>query len=799
MLLSRNWLNQFVDTSHKTTAELVDAFNELGLVVEGVQHLGEGLDSIITAKVQAIRPHPQADKIRLVDVITVEGQAETLQICCGAWNFFEGDVVPLAPLGTTMPDGMHIERRKLRGEWSNGMLCSGRELKLSDDHEGIMRLPGDTPLGVAIVDALGLEIDVIFDLSIEANRPDAMSVRGVARDLAPKIGSVFNDLRTTFSVSSLPPSDVARGTITATDLCDRLTTTVITGVAVAPSPTWVTTRLTSGGMRPINNLVDASNLVMLELGVPSHAFDLDRLVGGKIDVRWAATDEQLLTLDGVTRTLSTSGTQDGVIADGNGVAQGIAAIMGGRTSEVDDSTTSLLLEVAHWVPMCIARSSKRLGLRSEASARFERGTDPAAIPLAVERFIDIVAETCPNLRAASFDDVGTNRGEQSSVRVRTSRVNLVLGTSLSGEAIAKLLDPIGFSTTKTDDPDVASVIIPSWRPDATDEVDVIEEVGRHFGYGNIERRVLTNVRVGQLTPSQRARRLLGDVLVANSCDEVWTASFLSALDLERVHHRGETVSLANPLAAEESILRPSLIPGLLRVLGHNANHRNPSMRVFELGHVFETPMPNQIVPYERDALGVAFAADGDDARTAVRALETLIQALGLNPAAIEVRMKEIAGLHPTRSARVVGSGTGFNLGSVGEIDPEVAREWGVERRVGILVLDIESFVSLPRRSSAVASFSRFPSSDIDLAFVVADTVPAAHVADALRMAGGSILQSVHLFDVYRGDRVEPGSRGLTYRLRFADPSKTLTDADVAAVRATCIDQVAKATGASLRS
>ncbi len=799
MLLSRNWLNQFVDTTDKTTAELVDAFNELGLVVEGVETIGEGLDSIITAKVQGIRAHPQADKIRLIDVLRAEGQSETLQVCCGAWNFFEGDVVPLAPLGTTMPDGMLIERRKLRGEWSNGMLCSGRELKLSDDHEGIMRLPADTPLGIRIVDALGLDADVIFDLSVEANRPDAMSVRGVARDLAPKIGAVLKGLTPTFSVASVAPSDVVRGTISATDLCDRLTTTVITGVVVGPSPAWVKTRISAAGMRPINNLVDASNLVMLELGIPSHAFDLDRLAGGRIDVRWATTDERLATLDGIERLLSPAGWRDGVIADSNGVAQGIAAIMGGQTSEVGDSTTSLLLEVAHWVPMCIARSSKRLGLRSEASARFERGTDPAAIPLAVERFVDIVAETCPSMQVTSFDDVGTNRGERSSVRVRTSRVNLVLGTALSGDVIVKLLNPIGFTTTRTTDPDVTDVMVPSWRPDATAEVDVIEEVGRHFGYGNIERRVLTNVRVGQLTPSQRARRLIGDVLVANACDEVWTASFLSAADLERVNHRGGTVALANPLVAEESILRPSLIPGLLRVLGHNANHRNPSMRVFELGHVFETPMPNQIVPYERDVLGVAFAADGDDARTAVRALETLIQALDLNPAAVEVRMKEVAGLHPTRGARVVGSGTGFNLGSVGEIDPEVARSWGVDRRVGVLVLDVESFIGLPRRASTVASFSRFPSSDIDLAFVVDEAVPAAHVADALRVAGGSLLQTVHLFDVYRGDRVPTGSRGLTYRLRFVDPTKTLTDTDVAAVRAECIEQVAKATGATLRS
>jgi phenylalanyl-tRNA synthetase beta chain len=799
MFISRNWLNTFVDTSHKSADELVDAFNELGLVVEGVQSLGEGLDSIVTAKVQSIRKHPQADKIRLVDVITAVGQTETLQICCGAWNFFEGDVVPLAPLGTVMPDGMHIEKRKLRGEWSNGMLCSGREMKLSEDHEGIMRLPADTPLGIPIVEALGIVADTIFDLSIEANRPDAMSVRGVARDLAPKIGGVLKELPPTFSLTLVPKSSVPRGSITAPDLCDRLTVTVITGVAVTESPDWVKSRVIAGGMRPINNLVDASNLVMLEIGIPSHAFDLARLAGGRIDVRWASTDEHLITLDGVDRKLSPAGSQDGVIADGNGTAVGIAAIMGGLTSEVDATTTSVLLEVAHWTPMCVARSSKRMGLRSEASARFERGSDPGAIPLAVARFVDVVGETCPSIKVESYDELGPNAGQVSSVRVRTSRANLLLGTNLGQDAIIGLLNPIGFTAIKSSDADVTEVAIPSWRPDSTAEVDVIEEIGRHFGYKNIERRALTNSRVGQLTGSQRARRTIGDVLVANNCQEVWTASFLAPADIERAGHGGEVVSLANPMVAEESVLRPSLIPGMLRVLGHNANHRTPAMRLFELGHVFGVPMPNQVVPYERDHLAVAFAADDDDARTATRALDTLIEALGINSAAIELKQKEIAGLHPTRSARVVGSGTGFNIGSVGEIDPDVCKAWGVDRRVGILVLDVENLSTLPKRDTNVASFSRFPSSDVDLAFVVNESVPAAHVGEALRAAGGALLQSVRLFDVYRGGRVAAGSRGLTYRLRFADFEKTLTDADVATVRAACIDKVAQATGAILRS
>ena len=801
MFVPRSWLDEFVDTSNKTVDELTDAFNELGLVVEGVEAHGEGLDGIVTAQIKAIRKHPDADKIRLVDVVTAVDATETLQIACGAWNFFEGDVVPLATLGTTMPDGMKIERRKMRGEWSNGMLCSGRELKLSDDHAGIWRLPEGTPLGVPITVALGIAKDVVFDLSIEANRPDAMSILGVARDLAPKIGSTLKVLASKVALAQVAPASVNRGTITATDLCDRLTVTVIKNVTVTQSPLWVQSRLKLGGMRPINNLVDASNYVMLEYGIPSHAFDLDRLPGGCIDVRWARADELITTLDGVERTLSPStlGVLDGIIADGNAIAVGIAAVMGGLTSEVGDDTENLLLEVAHWTPMCIARTSKRLKLRSEASARFERGTDREAIIASVSRIVEIIQETCPSLEVESFDDVRPLELAVNTVTVRTDRANLVLGTHLSTAEIAGYLFPIGFISAPTEDTGILSVTIPSWRPDAVGEIDVIEEVGRHHGYGNVDRQALTNSRVGTLTPYQKARRKTADLLVAKGCEEVWTSTFLSPADLSRSGLSTESVALANPMVAEESVLRTSLLPGMLRVLGHNADHRSPAMRLFEIGHTFNPPRPRQVVPYEREYLGVVLAANGDDATTAVTFVSALVATLRVKPEAVAIRSDEIAGLHPTRAARIVGSGTGFSVGMLGEVDPDVAREWGVDRRVGVVLIDLENFAALPRRAETIVSFSKFPSSDVDLAFAVSESTPAADVESALKLGAGELLQELSLFDVYRGDRIAAGSRGLTYRLRFAALDRTLTDADVVAVRQAAIDAVFKSTGSALRS
>lgn len=798
MKLVLSWLREIVPVT-STIEELTEVFNGLGLEVEGVQHVGGGLDGIITAQVRTIRAHPNADKVRLVDVVTAKDQTETLQIACGAWNFAEGDIVPLATLGTTMPGGMKIERRKLRGEWSNGMLCSGRELELSDEHGGILQLPESTPLGIPIVAALGITPDVVFDLSVNPNRPDAMSVMGIARDVAAKLNLPFTPPALIAGVVDRPPSGnpSIRGSITATDLCDRLTVAVLRHVRVTDSPTWVQARLTLAGMRPISNLVDASNLVMLELGSPSHAFDFDRLAGGQIGVRWACDGETLTTLDGANRTLAPAGTQDGVIVDGADTVIGIAAIMGGQSTEVSDSTTNLLLEIAHWTPMCIARTAKRLGVRSEASARFERGTDPQALGRAAARFVEIVRLTCPDVTVESFDDILPGPSVRVTIRVRTDRVNLILGTDLSDATIKKILDPIGFEAVlvETGQHDVT---IPSWRPDSTAEIDVIEEIGRLHGYDNIARRQLRTDLVGHLTPLLSDRRRVGDLLTVSGCHEVWTSTFLGDSDLTKSHHSATVVRVANPMSPDESVMRPSLMPGAMRVLAHNANHRNPALRIFEIGHVFGRPRPDQILPYEREQLAVALAADGDDGRTAVTMLDRLVAFLRVNPAAIAVRPAEVDGLHATRGARVVNTGTGFPIGIVGEIDAVVTEAWGIDRRVGYLQVDLENLIAQPRRSGDVASLSRFPSSDFDLAFVVANDVAADKVLNALRMGAGELCENVALFDVYRGKGLPDGTRSLAYRLRFAAPDRTLNDAELTAVRQASIDAVAAATGATLR-
>ena len=782
-----SWLRDFAPFAGDPVA-LGDQMSDLGMAVESMDRLDEGLGGIVVAEVLALRPHPNADKIQLVDVDLGDGEA--LQICCGAFNMSVGDHVPLATLGTVMPGGMKIERRKLRGEWSNGMLCSGRELGLGDDHSGIFVLGSDTPMGVDVAEALGLAGDVLYDLEINPNRPDAMSVAGVARDLAARLGLPFAIAEP--AVAEVAGDAAARCSVDIVDpdLCGRFLARVLDGVSVGESPRWLANRLTALGMRPINSVVDVSNYVMLELGQPNHTYDLAKVPDGALRVRWARDGERIVTLDDVERVL---GPGDGVIADGRDEAIGIAGVMGGASTEIDAATSSVLLEMAWWDPMTIARSSKRLGLRSEASARFERGTDPDAVELAARRFAELLVPAGAQLVAGAVDASG-DLPDRSPVRVRTSRVSDLLGTGFTGERVRALLEPIGFAfPTAADGPDaVQEVVVPGFRPDTTNETDVIEEVARHHGYSALPSRLPHGVHTGSLTPRQRDRRRIRQVLVGLGVDEAMPLPFLAPGDLERAGLAGGYVTLANPLAAEESVLRTSLRPGLLRSLAHNEAHRVDGVQLFEIGKVFGPPRPGEVLPDEREALGVALA--GHDAVDAVDVWRALAGDLAISGARLE--QVAVAGLHPGRSAElVVGD---VVVGAVGEIDPAVASAFSVAERVGWLEIDLDALLQLPHGERPYRQVSRFPSSDIDLAFEVDEGTPAAAVEDAIREAAGPLLAWVRLFDVFRGEQVGEGRRSLAYTLRLQALDHTLTDAEVAEVRTAVIDAVQGRLPARLR-
>jgi phenylalanyl-tRNA synthetase beta chain len=822
-----SWLRDFAPFPDDIRG-LTAALDDLGLVVEEVERVGEGLESIVVSQVTEITPIEGADKIRRVVVEAGEGP---LEIVCGATNFAVGDRVPLAPVGAVLPGGFEIGRRKMRGVESNGMLCSGRELGISDDGEGLLVLGDDIVAapGTPLTDALGLREDIVFDITVEGNRPDAWCMAGIARDLAARLGLPFALPEPPApALSGIPVTDTARASVEDLDLCPRLTVSVLSDVVVGPSPRWIAERLTLAGMRPINNVVDASNYVMLERGQPTHPYDIARLGGRGLIVRRAEAGETVETLDGVTRTVGDTGA-DCLICDGDNVPVGVAGIMGGASSEIAASTTEVLLEAAYFTPMAIARTSKRLGLRTEASARFERGCDPWGIEAAVHRFSQLLAESTPGLTVCdgTIDILGAVP-ETFTLAVPIARVQRQVGVPLTGDQIAALLDPIGFTTSAGDAAGVDVTVLVD---------DVIEEVARMFGYANIPPHTPTWPQPGHLTALQRSRRLVKDVLCGIGASEGWTNTFVSEEAHRRVGLRGPAVRVSNPLIAEEPFLRRSLMPGLLGALAYNADRRQGSIRLYEVGVVFSHPDEGEprvversgtggshkaLLPGERELLSAVFAYD-DDARAAVAAWRVLADAFrvsgvrlvapgagavaGAVADAVDIPAA-LAGLHPTRAAQLVADGT--TIGAVGEIDPGVATDFGlthaggtgtVARRIGWLEVDLGLLFDdrvVARRAMVAAAVSRFPSSDIDLALVVDDGTPADVVADVLGAAAGDLLESVTLFDVYRGPRIGEGKRSLAFRLRFCSLDHTLTDDEVGALRARCIEAAVAEVGAVLR-
>ncbi len=781
-----SWLRDFAPIEGDPVA-LGEHLSDLGMAVDQLDVLGEGLEGIVVARVLATRPHPNADKIQLVDVDAGDGEA--LQIACGAFNMAAGDLVPLATLGTVMPNGMEIGRRKMRGEWSNGMLCSARELGLGADHGGIHILPPGLPLGVPFTEALGIESDALYDLEINPNRPDAMSVAGVARDLAARLGVPFSMPDPVVDEVAATRLGEVSVEVDAPDLCGRFSVRVLRDVLVGPSDPAIARRLTLLGMRPINSLVDVSNYVMLELGQPNHPYDLAKVRGGGLRVRRARPGEQMVTLDGIERTFI---GDDLLICDGDDGPVGIAGVMGGAETEIDDATTDVLLEMAWFLPIGIAKTARRLRLRSEASARFEKGTDPEVIDLAHRRFAELVAPSGARLEAGMVDVRG-DLPDRRPVRVRTHRLNRLLGTSLDAAEVARLLAPIGFEAAVEGDD--TAVTVPSWRYDSSTEIDVVEEVARHHGYARLGRSLPPSPHAGRLTDRQRERRRLRSLLVGRGLSEAMPLPFLAPGDLERCGLPGDGIAIANPLVAEESVLRTSLLPGLVKALATNAARRNTGVGLWEIGHVFRRhpdgiePEP---LPEEREVLGVALG--GRDAADAVHEWRAVAELLGLR--GISVRNEAVPGLHPTRSARL---DTGdLVVGAVGEVDPAVLEAHGIAERVGWLEVDLDLVTDLPHDPHIYRPVSIYPSSDIDLAFEVDDAEPASSVERVLREAAGDRLAWLRLFDVYRGAGIAAGRRSLAYTLRLDAVDHTLTDDEVAEVRRRCIEAVEGELPATLR-
>ena len=784
MKILHSWLNEFADFGSDVEA-IAARITELGLAVESVDRVGDPVAGVVTAKVLRLEKHPDAAKVTRVYVDAGDGVER--HVWCGATNMKAGDIVPLATLGTTMPDGRVITQRGILGIDSEGMLCSGTEIGLSQDGSGLLILPQGTALGIDVYKALGVDADVVFDLDVTRNRPDCTGYLGVARDLAAGMGKQLNlpkvDLSADGKAISVPVS------ITAPDRCSRFTVRVMSGITVTQSPDWIARRLARAGMRSINNVVDVSNLVNLELNQPNHAYDFNSVKEGFI-VRLASDGEQFTTLDSVERTLQGN---DLVICNAQNDIVGIAGIMGGLHSEVTDSTTSIAVEIAYFEPDAVRATSTRHALRTEASLRFERGVDPYGADFAVARFAELLRITCPDLvvHAGATDQRTSSLPiEMKTTQVRLRTIERVLGISMTIESLGSMLSPLGFTVSRGSAGGVADVGIPSWRNDCSIEIDIVEEVARHYGYDNLGKIVPTSPVHGRLSDVQRRRRLLRELVVSLGASEAMPNPFLAPGDLEKAGlSEDNALRLANPLVAEESVLRTSLVPGMLKAIAYNQSHRIREISLFEIGHVYPQGMEN--LPDEYESLCIMVA--GADASVAMDLWSQV--SLGLGVGAQLSQDQPPAGYHATRSAQLKRGKV--VLGSVGEIDPTVLANAGITGRVACLEVNLSIVLAEVPKPANAQVVSKYPSSDFDLAFVAPNTVSAANLVKALRQAAGNLLVDISLFDIYRGKGVSDDSRSLAYRLRLQAPDRTLTDVEVSDVRAKCL-AAAEKLGAALR-
>ena len=800
MRIVRSWLEDFVDVRKLSDEQLADVITALGLSVETTEVVGTPIAGVVVAKVLRTERHPEANKVHRVWVDTGDGGER--HVWCGAFNMKAGDLVPLATIGTKMPDGRDILRRGMFNVDSEGMLCSAAELGVASDASGILILPPTAKLGRNVFDALGIARDVVFDLDVTRNRPDCTGHLGVARDVAAKLGKKLTP----------PKGDGAKKgaarkvsvKIVDDKACARFNVTVMSGIVVGPSPDHLARRVLAAGMRPINNVVDASNLVMLETNQPNHAYDASKVASG-FRIRFAKSGERLVTLDGTDRTFT---ADDLLICDGDDRAIGIAGVMGGANTEISTETTEIALETAWFDPTTVRLTSQRLALRTEASARFERGVDPQGTEYSIARFAAILRQSCPKLvvHSGASDPQTKHLPKPAVVTLRVAQVNRVLGTSLGARDVSSLLTRIGFACTskkiaaKKGSAVAAgpgfSVKVPSWRPDCTDEIDLVEEVARHVGYDALGKRVPQSTQSGGLSQVQQRRRSLRDLVLSFGACEAMPNPFLAPGDHEKAGvvvagsdgRAGLALELENPLVAEESVLRTSLRPGMLKAVAFNLAHRADHISLFELGHVY--PPSSSELPDEHEQLCIM--AVGVDASVAVDWWSQIVSVFGVGAQLDQSRVPD--GYHVTRGASLTRGK--HVVGYVGELDRLMLAAHGINERVACLEVNASLLLTESPKVPAAKPVSRFPASDFDLAFAVPASVTAAAVQRALRQAAGALGEDVSLFDVFRKTPTD-SSRGLAFRVRVRATDRTLTDAEVAAVRTSCISSAEKL-GCTLR-
>lgn len=818
MRISYEWLKTMVDVP-ENPSDLVDEFVRTGTEVEAVERVGADLDHVVTAKVISKQPHPDSDHMYVcqVDVgeknLGADGKPEPLQIVCGAQNFNEGDHIVTAMIGAVLPGDFKIKKSKLRGVASMGMNCSERELGLGNDHDGIIILPKDAPVGMDFTDYRGMS-DTVIDCEITPNRPDCLSMCGMAVEVSAMLDEDTHiELPRVQAECGPDAHDLVDVAIDDAELCQRYTARVVRNVKIGPSPEWLARRVIAAGSRPINNVVDVTNYVMYLTGQPLHAFDLGKLTerDGKrhIVVRAAHEGEKLETLDGVERTL----TPDmAVITDDGKCAVALAGVMGGMNSEIDENTTDVLLESATFSSGHVSRTSRNLDLMSEASIRYERQVDGANCANVAEIAAALFEQCCGAEVCPGTVDVYPVAVPAPVIDFRPDRARMLCGADVPDEFMTTRLARLGCKVEPADEGHL-TVTAPTNRPDLTREVDLIEEVCRLWGEGDITPTLpAAKNHAGGLTVEQRRVRLIGQTLRACGLSETSTYCFADPNDLVKLgitdEGRGIPVKIINPLVADQSQMRQSMLPGLVRSVAYNLDHGVPNVALYEIGRVFYGH-ENKSQPDEPSFVaGVMAGKRADDAWNqkfgeydffdAKGAVESLLDALRLTKVRFKVAEPEqYPWLQPGRAAEVLSQGE--VIGWVGNIHPANLQKVGVDVPVVAFELSVEHLLRLAKKELPYVDVPTLPGVTHDLAIVVDEDVTYEQLVQRITSAGGKLLADVRLFDVYRDRvRVGEGKKSMAFSLTYRAADRTLTSEEVEKAHEKLVNKVLRATGGEVR-
>ncbi len=798
MLVSINWLKDYADIDVPTD-EFCDRMILSGSNIETVEEFGTKFSKIVVGKILKIEKHPNADK--LVVCIVDVGEEEPLQIVTGAPNVFEGAVIPVILHGGKLPDGTTIKKGKLRGVLSNGMLCSAAEMGYEDKvinaliRDGIWILDGDFVPGTDIADALELR-DHVVDFEITPNRPDCLSMIGMAREAAAVFGKKLKYPDTSVSAPKGDVKDYVSVEVKRPDLCPRYTAHVITDIKVGQSPWWLQRRLMHAGMRPINNIVDITNYVMLEYGQPIHAFDATTVAGGRIIVDVTKAGDRFTTLDGTEREMP----QGVLMINDAEKAIGIAGIMGGLNSEITENTKTVILEVANFNGDSIRTSSKKLALRTEASSRYEKGIDANLCEAAAERVCHLIEQLGCGTVAGGVVDIYPEIQKANPVDVRVSRVNHVLGTDIPGEEMVKIFESLEMKCSVSGD--VITVTPPTVRQDLEAEVDYVEEVARMFGYDKMPTSLPKGSEVARLTKQEEARTKARDILTALGLDEVLTYSFVNPKNVDKVNisdtdiSKRNFVKLINPLGDDSSVMRTMLTPNMMDVLAKNYSKGNKDVGLFEIGRIFNNVAINcDGQPAEAEGLCIGLYGDGADFFVLKGIINELLAGMGMDEPVYEAE-RNLAMYHPGRCANILYNGE--LLGTMGEMHPDVSERYEIGTRVYTCEL-LFSIIILHAKSDLVYKpLPKYPAVARDISLTVDEKVTVGELESVIVESGGELLEEAALFDVYRGRQVGEGKKSVAFALTYRDAERTLTDDEVNAVHSGILEALEKELGAVQR-